>query len=154
DSFLTEEIDLDAELRKAEEAAQMKPQLKPQRLTPMPENSTFEVSEVDLDLDKAKAAPEQKPESSSDEFDLSIDKGDSSLEISSSEWEAFKEARGEEVTLGEMRAGRKGTSDSGINLRDPADSGISLEQAGDSSDEIEFELSLDAESTPKPAKAA
>src|SRR5439155_22286062 len=41
---------------------------------------------------------------------------------------------------------------SGINLGKPADSGISLEQRGDGSDDIEFELTLDAESTPKPSK--
>ena len=53
----------------------------------------------------------------------------------------------EEVDLG---ARGSGPGQSGINLADPADSGISLEQGG--SDEIEFELSLDAGAgaTPKP----
>src|SRR5262249_54434114 len=47
----------------------------------------------------------------------------------------------------------KGPS-SGISLGNPADSGISLEQGGEGSDEIEFELSLDAQATPKPASPA
>jgi hypothetical protein len=61
----------------------------------------------------------------------------------------------DEVSLGEMPSARvTGASDSGINLQEPADSGISREQGSDSREEIEFELSLDAESIPKPAKAA
>jgi hypothetical protein len=55
------------------------------------------------------------------------------------------------VTLAnEHRTNLKGPA-SGINLGQPADSGISLEQGRDSSEEIEFELTLDAESTPKPS---
>src|SRR5207237_7924383 len=90
---------------------------------------------------------------SSSDFDLSLDpKAGSSLEISSGELKSLRTASDDEVSLGEMpRPGGKGNS--GINLQQPADSGISLEQGKDSSDEIEFELSLDAESTPKPAKA-
>ncbi|HMC88310.1 MAG TPA: helix-turn-helix domain-containing protein [Gemmataceae bacterium] len=153
DSFLTEEIDLDAELRAAEEAAQAKKSSKMKRdPTPPGGAAAFELSESELD--PAKAAPAKgsakgSPESSSD-FDLSIDSG-SSIELDSGELAKRKE---EEVSLGDMPArGVTGGHDSGINLQEPADSGISLEQGGDSSDEIEFELSLDAESTPKPAKA-
>ena len=61
------------------------------------------------------------------------------------------------MPLGATPPRKKGpapSSDSGINLQEPADSGISLEKGADSSNELEFELSLDAESTPKPAKAA
>jgi hypothetical protein len=62
----------------------------------------------------------------------------------------------EEVGLGSTPKQAGGVaSDSGINLQSPADSGISLEKHGkdESSDEVEFELSLDAESTPKPKPA-
>jgi hypothetical protein len=55
----------------------------------------------------------------------------------------------DEVELGALTGHGGG---SGINLQDPADSGISLEQGG--SDEIEFELSLDAGATPKPTSDA
>jgi hypothetical protein len=51
------------------------------------------------------------------------------------------------VDLGELSGG---AGSSGINLQDPADSGISLEQ-GSGSDELDFELTLDAGSTPKPS---
>ena len=54
------------------------------------------------------------------------------------------------MSLGELTGA--GAAKSGINLQDPADSGISLEQGG--SDEIEFELSLDAGATPKPGPVA
>jgi len=59
----------------------------------------------------------------------------------------------EEVSLGDLSpsdlTGASGAS--GINLHSPADTGINLERMGPSSgDEIEFELSLDADSTPPP----
>ena len=47
------------------------------------------------------------------------------------------------------------TKVSGINLSAPADSGINLEEVKEpSSDSVEFELSLDSESTPKPVQEA
>ena len=151
DSFLTEEIDLDAELRAAEEAAKAK---KAARKEKDPGSSThpFELSESDIDSKKGISAPATGSPESSSEFDLSIDSG-SSIEIDSGDLTPKAE---EEVALGEAPTkGVTGASDSGINLQKPADSGISLEQGGDSSDEIEFELSLDAESsTPKPAPKA
>jgi excisionase family DNA binding protein len=152
DSFLTEEIDLDAELRKAEETARPRKQPKPKSRTPQPKPPTapFELSEADLKPKTPKTPAGQKDSSS--EFDLAIDDSGSSIELDSGALGA--DSKDEEVSLGDMPAGVTGTSDSGINLQEPADSGISLEQGGDSSDEIEFELSLDAESTPKPAKAA
>ncbi|HLN27817.1 MAG TPA: helix-turn-helix domain-containing protein [Gemmataceae bacterium] len=152
DSFLTEEIDLDAELRKAEESARpKKPHPKAKSRTPEPQKKAtgtapFELNEADL-----KPAKKKDDSESSSEFDLAIDDSGSSIELDSGELGS----KDEEVSLGDVPAGGvTGTSDSGINLQEPADSGISLEQGGDSSDEIEFELSLDAESTPKPAKAA
>jgi excisionase family DNA binding protein len=158
DSFLTEEIDLDAELRAAEEAAAQASKKVQTPKTPAPP-SPFELSEVDLNVPKAEQTPPppvQTTKEDSSDFDLSLEgKEDlSPLELSSGEMASLS-AKEEEVSLGDMPSARvTGASDSGINLQEPADSGISLEQGSDSSEEIEFELSLDAESTPKPAKAA
>jgi hypothetical protein len=145
DSFLTEEIDLDAELRAAEEAAKAKKSSKLKK-----DAGPFELSEADIDAKKGSSIETKGSPESSSEFDLSIDSG-SSIELDSGE---LASPKGEEVALGEAPKGVTGGSDSGIQLQKPADSGISLEQGGDSSDEIEFELSLDAESsTPKPKVA-
>jgi Helix-turn-helix domain len=159
DSFLTEEIDLDAELRKAEESARPKkekPKAKtPLPKTPLPKTSPFELSDSELSIPKVEKPAPKKPDSSS-EFDLSLSPEEiSPLELSSGEMAALKSAD-DEVSLGEAPAKATGeSSDSGINLQEPADSGISLEQRHqpDSSDELEFEISLDAEGTPRPAKA-
>jgi excisionase family DNA binding protein len=153
DSLLTEEIDLDAELRQAEQAAKTrampaqskgktKTKPKPGSEADLPTVSPFELSGEDLAGTKKK-----KPESSSD-FDLAPRAGDQSpIELGSDEIPLH--ASQEEVGLGELT----GHSDkSGINLQEPGDSGISLEQKEGSSDEIEFELSLDEGSTPKPVK--
>jgi len=149
ESFLTEEIDLDAELRKAEEASQRRGAKDKSKVR----SSSFELSDLETP-----AAPKSQKESEparplsdpSSDFDLSLDSADlSPLD----ETPAADSHSDEEVKLGEMHpSGVTGTSDSGINLQEPSDKGISLEH-GDSSEEIEFELSLDAESTPKPAKA-
>src|SRR5262249_15678225 len=77
DSFLTEEIDLDAELRKAEEMAQpKKPKSKPKaKDKPMATTEPFELSESDIDLGKPKA---KEDDVESSDFDLSIDASDES----------------------------------------------------------------------------
>src|SRR5206468_314489 len=64
----------------------------------------------------------------------------------SDEMKRLADGSDEEVGLGELTAG---AGASGINIDEPADSGLSLEQGG--SDEIEFDMSLDAGSTPRPA---
>lgn len=147
--LLTEEIDLDAELKKAEEASRSKmPRVKPGSTPQLPTTSPFELSEADLGLDD----PSGLKDSSSD-FDLTPAKQDQSpLELGSDELPAPSDSDEDEVSLGELGAGG---GESGINLRDPADSGISLEQQG-SEEEIEFELSLDegVGNTPKPAPAS
>jgi excisionase family DNA binding protein len=139
DSYLTEEIDLDAELRAAEEAARAKKPPSGAKHPPVPGAPGRDTP-----------VRGQSAGDSSSDFDLGIDSG-SSIEIDSGDLKS----KAEEVQLGEAPPRAAGAaSDSGINLQRPADSGISLEQGGDSSEEIEFELSLDAESTPKPAKAS
>jgi hypothetical protein len=156
DSFLTEEIDLDAELRAAEEAARAKPKSKDPLQAP---SSAVGRSGAETKPAKEKAKtstpkPQRRVPESSSEFELSLEPPSGvSLDPSSGDVE-LGAGQEDEVALGEMPASSiTAGSDSGINLQEPADSGISLEQGAESSDEIEFELSLDAESTPKPAKA-
>jgi excisionase family DNA binding protein len=156
DQMVTEEIDLDAERRKAESAARKaaKKKPKPQGGAPvLPTSSPFELSEDDIDMDGPTIPPAaaRAPEEAAGETDSSSDfelkpMGDSSpLDVGSDELPVLM--GDDEVNLGELTGAKGG---SGINLQDPADSGISLE----GSDEMEFELSLDAGSTPKPAPAA
>ncbi len=137
-SILTDEIDLDAELRRAAESGKGKRKGKVTS-KPLPASSPYELSESDVDLDKEK----KKKEDSSDDFVLAPGSGTSSeLELSSSEMRKLTD--------------EDSGPDSGINLQNPADSGVSLEK-GDSSDEGEFELTLDSGSGPKaptPKKAS
>jgi hypothetical protein len=149
DQNVTEEIDLDAEQRKAEAArgkAGRKP--KPASSPSLPTKSPFELSETDIDVN-GPAVPQGAEEDvdSSSDFELKpMADSSSPLDSSSSETPAMKSD--DEVSLGEMTGG-KGAS--GINLRDPADSGISLEPS--SSDDMDLNLSLESGRTPKPAPA-
>jgi excisionase family DNA binding protein len=151
DQNVTEEIDLDAEERKAAEArakaARRRP--KPGSSPSLPTKSPFELSETDIDVN-GPAAPEraEADTDSSSDFELKpLKESSSPLELGSDEMPAIKSD--DEVSLGEVTGG-KGAS--GINLRDAADSGISLEPG--SSDEMDLDLSLEPSRTPKPAPAA
>lgn len=139
--------DLDAELRKAEEQTRAqtvpgKSKLKKAKGPEMPTSSPFELSIDDLEDSSEienRTAAYSKPK-----------KGESVKPLTP--------ASSGEVSLAGLSSdapitGNKGGS--GINLSSPADAGINLEKASstDSSDEIEFELSLDAESTPDPTVA-
>jgi hypothetical protein len=139
-SILTDEIDLDVELRKAAEKKAKKTQ-GPPAAGKLSAGSPYELSQPDVTLEAV------KKDDSSDDFVLTPGSPSSSSEIELSSSELRKLTPEDEVSLGASR-GAKG--DSGINLHDPADSGVSLEKKGDSSDEAEFELSLDSGSTPKP----
>jgi excisionase family DNA binding protein len=154
--IITEEIDLDAE--EARLAAEGKaPPPKPKPLTKaapqLPTSSPFELSESDLSLEAAKgpkgsgarAKPKKDVDSSSDFELIPFDESKSPAELGSGEIPLLPGS--EEVGLGDLPAPNAGNS--GINLQDPADSGISLESGG--SDELEFELSLDSGTTPKPS---
>jgi hypothetical protein len=180
DALVTEEIDLDAESRKAAEAGKAKPGKRPRsKVGPvLPTSSPYELSESDISVEAPKTpgkspkspgkaaktppkgpkTPAKKPKSPEDkegETDSSSDFELTPLNESSSPLEAGSSGEvpimtdDDEVSLGELTGAGGG---SGINLREPVDSGISLEQGG--SDEIEFELSLDAGHTPKPKPAA
>lgn len=124
---MTEEMkidDLDEELRRAEELA---------RAADEPAGgSPFELSESDLD-----EAPAPRKRTSGVKGAPPADDDD-------------------EVSLGDLSpvAGTSGAS--GINLHLPADTGVNLEKSGNlggGGDEVEFELSLDAESTPAPSSS-
>lgn len=141
DSFLTEEIDLDAELKKANEGA------RPKRPQPKatPDTEAFELSESDLDVPNRGQSGTKKPVSdSSSDFDIGLPEEESS----SVELAGGDRHREDEVSLGDLPTSGI-TSQSGINLGRPTDSGISLEPEGESSDEIEFELRQRATSQPE-----
>jgi hypothetical protein len=162
DIMLTDEIDLDADLKKEDktEKPQVKsrvPAAKPQQpQQPPPAKSPFELTESGMSPRTSKPVAGEPvptvPDSSSD-FELTpVGESQSPLELGSSD--EFELALPDDaVEIGQEPLGLKG-KDSGINLSNPADKGISLEGAGVDSDSIEFELSLDAhEPTPKPAPA-
>jgi hypothetical protein len=194
EGMLTEEINLDEELRKeeAQRKAGSLSKIRPKPPSPPPEfpsTSPFELSESDLTLPPVAPEPQAKAKEDSSDFELTpagqgsspvepgssdfdltpagqgsspleLDSSDmeltpagqstSPLEGSSSEEEFRLELPDDVVNLGEPPPSSGDRPASGISLDNPADSGISLEQGGDGSDEIEFELSLDADNTPRP----
>jgi hypothetical protein len=159
EGMLTEEINLDEELRKDEARRKADVKQAKKRGTAagpdFPKTSPFELSESDLDLSPVseQELPQVKDPDASSDFDLTpAAESSSPLELGSSDDFKLEVPDDDEVTLAEDSKNLKGKGPaSGINLGKPADSGISLEQEG-SGDSIEFELTLDAESTPKPAK--
>ncbi len=149
EGHVTEEIDLDADVRKVEKTtkskhtrAKVKPGSGP---IPLPTESPFEISSDD---DSAKSG---KGTESSGDFELTP-AGEDSLEVSSSELKALGAAQNEdeEVSLGELSG--PGVSRSGIGVGQPKDSGISLEDSESASDA--FELSLDDSDPHTPAPQA
>ncbi|MCI0461032.1 MAG: helix-turn-helix domain-containing protein [Gemmataceae bacterium] len=163
---MTEEINLDEELRRQEQGKQRQAKVRPKAPKPQqPATSPFELSEDDLSLPGDSQVPGVKPDTS--DFELTPAKEPSSpLEPGSSDFELtpagaspLEPTSDEEfhlevpddssVGLGTPKAGRRPTS--GISLEAPADSGISLEQGGDGSDEIEFNLTLEGGATPRPS---
>lgn len=138
-NIITEEIDLDAEeARMRSQAPPGRPKVTQTAKGPLlPTSSPFELSESDFDL-----APGERDLGSGEiPFDDSMSRKD----LGSGEIPLL--TGDEEVSLGSEISGPN-AGNSGINLQGPMDSGISLEQGG--SDELEFELSLDAGSTPAP----
>jgi hypothetical protein len=152
ESVTEEIIDLDAEAAKLEQkpgSSGQRPRLS--QAANLPTSSPFELSEADMGLNAPPAKGPKSPakaktdKDSSSDFELvAFDSSKSPSELGSGEIPLL--SGDEDVGLGDLAG--PGAGSSGINLRDPADSGISLEQGG--SDEIEFELSLDAGTTPKP----
>lgn len=124
DSVLTEEIDLDAELRRKEEASRIR-----RKKTQTASRGAAEEGQKTPKPGSAKATD------SSSDFELKpIGHAD-------------QPTREEEIDLGLSAPPARG--DSGIRLHDPKDSGISLERTEEASSDLEFELK--PEVTPKPA---
>jgi excisionase family DNA binding protein len=167
--MLTEEINLDEEIKKQQEADQDKPKTKVKAKSSEPAPSPFELSETDLDMPvelKDGAGPKTpvkaEGEDSSDfelnaqrdgssDFDLvPAEDGSIQLEGDSSDFSLEASDDSEEV-LQEERT-ELTSSSSGISLDNPVDAGISLEEGVDGSSS-DFDLSLDVGATPKPARS-
>ncbi len=165
EGMATEEINLDEERQKAGLLPSEKSQ--PPSKLKFPTTSPFELSEPEIGLpepdDSSLVAqqseksrqPEKSMEDSSSDFELTpAGESSSPLDTGSDDFSLEIPDDGS-VDLGASPPADLKAPRSGISLENPADSGISLEQGGDGSDEIEFELSLDADSTtPKPGPAA
>lgn len=147
DTFLTEEIDLDAELKKDAAKKQSDPKHKPLATT-----GPIELSEANL------AAPGGHIDTDSSDFDLSLDVQESSpLEPTMDTVPAIPtRKKSEEVPLGQKPKGISG-SDSGISLAKPSDRGVSLEKKkkkkDESDDALTFAIAGEPGTTPKPAKS-
>ena len=171
--MLTDEIDLDAEMQKLDKLKKSDPptKLKPKSELKLPAGSPFELSDSELAMPselKEGTAPKtprtpkkddssdydlatQSPTEGSSDFDLvSADDGSILLEGDSKD---FSLAPGEESALEDDPRTELSNSASGISLSNPVDAGISLEEGGSSEDSVEFDLSLEAEDTPRPAKS-
>src|SRR5262249_37244496 len=118
--------------------------IKPSTRAPeLPTTSPFELSESDMDMTAAEGddLSGSKVDSGSD-FDLVLPSeatDDMQLELKPED---------DAVELGDLPGKGDLTSaagQSGINLRDPSDSGISLERENAQTDEVDFELTLDAD---------
>jgi excisionase family DNA binding protein len=158
----TEDINLDEELRRAEELAQgRKPRSKVKRKTDVKLQQHTpatggDPAATEFELPKPKSGPRRpgsgvKGPGSGAKPGSKVRKDDTvNLRL-----DQVEEA---ELGLGGLDEPAEisgSTKVSGINLSAPADSGINLEEVKEpSSDSVEFELSLDSESTPKPVQEA
>jgi excisionase family DNA binding protein len=143
----TEDINLDEELRRAEELAHgKKPRSKVKRKTdvklqPHAPVAGGDPAATEFELPRAAGqakGPGSKVKKEEDTVNLQLD------DVEEAALSLGSVNEGEEVT--------GSTHVSGINLSAPDDSGINLEEAKEpSSDSVEFELSLEPGTTPKPA---
>lgn len=163
--MLTEEINLDEEIRR-QEAAQ-KSQESPGRVKPrsqvrFPSESPFELSDSDLNAPSSAQKAGLSPDSS--DFDLTpqVAPDDSSdFELTPVQEQGALggsddfslELPPDDSVLGGSGEGELSGPSSGISLSNPVDGGISLEEPG-ADDSIDFDLSLEAEPTPRPTQAA
>jgi uncharacterized cupredoxin-like copper-binding protein len=173
---LTEEINLDEEIQKQQALLKDQPstKMKAKSELRLPTGSPFELSDSDLELPselKKHAGPKtpkvaKSSEHDSSDFDLAAqtanDEGSSDFDlVPSSDGSILLEASGNtdfsldpgdsEQVFDHGQAGELTSSSSGISLNNPIDAGISLEEGSDAGD---FDLSLEAEDTPKPQKAS
>ena len=150
----TEDINLDEELRRAEELAQgKKPRSKVKRKTDVKLQQHSPVAGRDpaateFELPKPKSGV--KGPGSGVKGPGSKVKKDDTVNLRLDQVEEAELGLGGLDEPGEISGS---TKVSGINLSAPADSGINLAKEP-SSDSVEFELSLEPESTPRPAQEA
>jgi hypothetical protein len=162
---LTEEINLDEEILKHQERVKDQPatKVKPKSELKLPSASPFELSDSDLELPaelRGGAVPKTPRKSKagdddSSDFDLAAQSptadGSILLEGSDSGDFSLEASDGDEQVLHQDGASELTSSTSGISLNNPVDQGISLEGNEDAGD---FDLSLEVEDTPKPAKSS
>ncbi|MGE3806726.1 MAG: helix-turn-helix domain-containing protein, partial [Gemmataceae bacterium] len=121
----------------------------------MPTTEEVPVEDLDLQMREEEAGDAEFGGGSSSPFELSEDDLDEAPPPPTSSFESSS-FDDDEVELGDLTPGSDFSSGaSGINLHSPADTGVGLEKSGPISgvggDEIEFELSLDADATPAPS---
>jgi excisionase family DNA binding protein len=134
ETMQTEEIDLDAELRKAQQEPRSKSKLIPPAAPKSPQQSPFELSDADITLPEGEGAP---PSGTRKKETATVLPADES----------------EEVELGELSPGGVSAHDSGINLQKVSDSGISLEKPDADAESVEFELQPDESGAPSTSKS-
>jgi helix-turn-helix protein len=151
--MLTDEINLDEEIKKQEAAQKHKPKsrVRPKSELKFPTQSPFELSDSDV---SAPTESEKHPSSSDFELTPQAPKPDSSgsvvLEPSSNE-DFSLELSDDSGVLAKPGKGELTGPTSGINLSNPVDAGLSLEEGADT-EQLDLDLSLEVESTPKPVK--
>jgi len=157
--MLTEEIDLDSELQRGtgtphQPMSKLKPKA-PSSAPQFPTASPFELSDADMNLPDAPGPSSPQGEMSTDssgDFELTP-AGESSSPLDSGDEFNLELPDDADIGLGDLPPVDKADPASGINLVNPADGGISLEEGG-SSDEVDFELSVDeVQHTPRPASS-
>ncbi len=167
--MLTEEINLDEEIKK-QEAALQQPQsrVKPKSKIHFPTTSPFELSESDVDSPSSTGSQSgsslgsEEPNDSSDfdlvpapsakesDFDLSpADSGSGSVLLEPDQGDDFSLELPDDGAAAPEMSALSGPS-SGISLQNPVDAGISLEEGSPDASDMDFDLSLEVEATPKP----
>lgn len=150
---LTEEINLDEEIKKQEAAQQKRPKsrVKPKSELKFPTQSPFELSDSDLNAPTAQGA--KRPSSS--DFELTpggvSDDSSGSVVLEPSSDDFSLELPDDSAVMGGSGEGELTGPSSGINLSNPVDTGIPLEEGSDT-EQLDLDMSLEIESTPKPAK--
>jgi hypothetical protein len=148
--MLTEEINLDEELKKQEDAQRRQTKstrVKPKSELRMPPSSPFELSEADLD---APSAPGDAPTiSDSSDYELVPGPDGAASPDSSSDFSLEVPEETSVLTEGSGEGSLTGPT-SGISINNPLDEGISLEEPHASDDQIDFDLSLEVDATPRP----
>lgn len=149
---LTEEINLDEEIKKQEAAQHKRPKsrVKPKSELKFPTQSPFELSDSEL------TAPTEQGDKrpSSSDFELTPrgpDDSSGSVVLEPSSDDFSLELPDDSAVLSGSGEGELTGPTSGISLGNPVDTGIPLDEGSDT-EQLDLDMSLEIESTPKPAK--